>query len=261
MLGRTWNSVVAGLFVAGALACGSDTPTESTSQATRSAAAAGGTDTTGTSSNPTPTSTGPVASVTLTPAQLSVAKGNYAGLTVNAYDAKGVRVAGKRATWVSSNVNVVALGDTGGVVFGKDLGNAVVTATIDGISATSSVTVVAAPPPPPPPQPPVASFSLRVKVAGFLGDSTLNRTDPVAGATVKLKRVGGISGDSLTAPIDAGTATTDAAGQADFANLPGGTYSVEVSPPAGSPYRPLYGMIAPPRESKVQLVFNLSRRP
>jgi hypothetical protein len=255
------SGVVAALIVLGA-ACGSDSATLEPIGLSSSGTTAGGTDTTH-SPSPSPTSSGPVASITLTPAQLSVGKGNYASLTFNAYDAKGVRIVGKRAAWASSNVNIVTVGDTGGVVFGKELGNATVTATIDGFTATSNVTVVAASPTPTPtpPQPGVASFALRVYVSGFLADSSLNRTDPVAGATVKLTRMGGVTGDTLATPVDGGSATTDATGLVSFANLAGGTSVVDVTPPTGSPYRTGRASFAPPRTSEVQAVINLSRKP
>jgi hypothetical protein len=204
-----------------------------------------------------------VATVQVLPKPLTISKGYYSVMRAIALDANGARIAGKRASWKSSNPAVVAASDTG-VMYGKEVGTAKVYGTIDGKTDSSTVTVVAAPPPPPPPPPTqpelppvVASFDLTVRVAGTVAGTDTIPTAPVAGATVKLTRIGGINGDTLAVGIAAGSAVTDQTGVAKFKALAGGTYSVEVIPAAGSSYKPGVTRLAPPRSSDVQVFVGL----
>src|SRR5262245_48004517 len=109
------------LFAAAlALACGADStavpgPDRSASETSGS----GGSDTS--SHTPPSTSNGTVASVTLTPKQVTLPIGYYAHLVARPADANGTYVAGKRAQWRSSDAAVTVASDTG-VVYGKALG-------------------------------------------------------------------------------------------------------------------------------------------
>ena len=209
-----------------------------------------------TSHPPTPpTSTGPVASVHIVPAQAMIPMGYYVVLGTIALDANGARVATKPPTWRSGNTNIVIASDTG-LMYGKAVGTTNVYATIDGHTDSAVVTVVASLPTQPPP-PAVASFDLSaVIVAGVPGTDT-TKIAPIAGAVVKLSRIGGISGDSLSQAIDAGSAVSDANGMVGFKSLPGGSYAVKITPPAGSPYDVVSSGFAPPRTAAVQLQFRL----
>jgi len=214
----------------------------------------GGTDTSGTSGQ---TSNGPVVSITMFPANLVLPLGSYGEIVADARDAAGVRV-NKNGTWRSSNDAVATVGDTG-VVFGKALGSATVYVTIDGHTDSANVMVVPAPPPPPPPPAPVTEFNLTVVANGALPGADTSRVERVAGATVTLERRGGISGDTLQTPEPAGSAVTDANGQAVFKKLVGGTYSIRVTPPAGSPYAETTSGFAPPRQSDITVPVTLRR--
>ncbi len=95
----------------------------------------GSTDSTGTTSG-TPT----VAVVTVTPPSLALNVGASGTLAAQATSATGAVITGKTATWTSSNSSVAAV--SAGVVLGLAAGNALITATIDGISAVATVTVI-----------------------------------------------------------------------------------------------------------------------
>jgi hypothetical protein len=210
------------------------------------------------SSHSPPTSNGPVVSVRVIPAQAMIPLGYYMELSAIALDANGARVATKPATWRSADANIVIASDTG-VMYGKTLGTTRVYATIDGHTDSATVTVVPALPNQPPP-PVVASFDLNAVIFGMLPGSDTSKSEPIAGAVVKLSRVGGVTGDTLSQPVDAGSAVTDANGAVSFKALPGGSYAVNITPPAGSPYAALTTGFAPPRTSPMQLQFKLSRK-
>jgi hypothetical protein len=222
---------------------------------------------TGTPSTPTPpepTSNGPVASLELSPKTLTLSVGYYGHIDAAPRDANGVRVANKRATWTSDDPSIVVASDTG-IMYAKAIGTTTVRATVDGFTASATITVTAATTPPPPPnpepsQPPVASFDLEATVYGALAGADTSRKEIVAGAIVHLMRVGSIEGDTLLTAVDAGTATTDAQGVASFTGLPGGFYTVDITPPAGSPYAALRSGIGAPDVPDVHTSFVLRRR-
>jgi len=264
--------LLVGLFVAAATtvaACARDSASPTLDQKGPSGASApvhpG--DTTGSTapSAPTtpptePTSNNPVASVTLSTSSLTIGVGYYGIIDAVGRDAAGVRVANARASWTSADANIVIASDTG-VMYGKAIGSTTVTATIAGHSASATVNVVSAPAPPPlpPTQPPVASFDLTATIVGALAGQDTSRTEIVAGAKVHLLRTGGINGDTLATAIDAGTATTNASGVVSFKNLAGGWYTVDITPPSGSPYAVLRTGIVPPRVSDVHVKLALRR--
>src|SRR5205085_2012836 len=86
----------------------------------------------------------PVASVTVTPSPASVAAGPPVQLTATPKDANGNVLSGRVVTW-SSNRTSVATVDGNGLVSGVTAGSATITATSEGKSGTSSITVTAVP--------------------------------------------------------------------------------------------------------------------
>lgn len=268
---RSWGALV---VLAIAVACASDTagPTSTDVSAKGAVVSTGGTDTSGstpstpTQPSPEPTSDGPVASVDMTPQTLTISAGTYGHLAAIPRDADGVRVRGKIASWRSDDANSVVVGDTG-VVYGKAVGSAKVYATIDGIVESALVTVTAAATPPTspgtpstPPTAPVSSFNLTATVVGALPGADTSRTEVVSGAVVRLLRSGGVAGDTLANPVDAGSATTNANGVVTFSALPGGWYTIEVTPPAGSPYAAVKTGIGAPTTAEVSATFRLRRK-
>ena len=88
----------------------------------------------------------PVASVTVTPASASVPAGQTVQLTAVPKDANGNALSGRVVTWGSSNTAVASV-STNGLVTGVVTGSATITATSEGQSGTSAITVTAGPPP------------------------------------------------------------------------------------------------------------------
>src|SRR5205823_4456166 len=82
----------------------------------------------------------PVASVTVTPSPASVAVGLTVQLTATPKDANGNPLSGRVVTW-SSNNTAVATVNGSGLVSGVTAGSATITATSEGKTGTSAVTV------------------------------------------------------------------------------------------------------------------------
>lgn len=237
-------------------ACGSDAnqvtgnpPLSSNARGT-----SGGTDTSGASGNGTPTSNGPVTGIVITPHALEMLVNNYAELVAAAHDAQGVLVV-KKATWRSSDPSIVVPNDTG-VIFGKAVGVATVYATIDGFTDSAIVVVERSLPVQ---NPPVSQFNMTVIALGAIPGADTSHAERLAGATVTLQRTGGVTGDTLKTPVDAGFATTNANGEAKFTNLTGGTYSIRITPAAGSPYKETTSGIFPPRLNDITVNVTLRR--
>jgi len=86
----------------------------------------------------------PVASVTVAPASASVQVGQTVQLTATPRDANGNALSGRAVTWSSTNTTVATVNGTG-LVQGATAGSATITATSEGQSGTSAVTVTVAP--------------------------------------------------------------------------------------------------------------------
>jgi uncharacterized protein YjdB len=82
-----------------------------------------------------------VATVTVEPASVSIPLGSNRQLTATPRDAQGNALSGRTVTWTSSN-ELVATVSGDGVVTGRLVGSATITATSEGRSGTASVTVV-----------------------------------------------------------------------------------------------------------------------
>jgi hypothetical protein len=96
-----------------------------------------------------------VATVTLSPSTLSLAPGATSQLSATLRDASGNTLTGRTVTWSISNSFVATVSSTG-LVTGVGAGSTVVTATSEGRSATSNVTVTTPSPViPPGTQPPL----------------------------------------------------------------------------------------------------------
>lgn len=82
----------------------------------------------------------PVASVTVSPATLNLDVGAYATLTATVRDASGAPIPGKSVSWVSSSPAVVTVNPAGTVTAFAE-GTAQVTASVDGVSGSATLTV------------------------------------------------------------------------------------------------------------------------
>ncbi|HEX7981315.1 MAG TPA: Ig-like domain-containing protein [Gemmatimonadaceae bacterium] len=110
--------------------------------------AAGSTTITAASEGKTSTSTvtvsqGAVASVDITPASLSLQVGQTQQLVASAKDGRGNVLTGKTVVWASDNLAVATV--NGGSVLARSAGTAKITATVDGVSGKSDVSVTAVP--------------------------------------------------------------------------------------------------------------------
>lgn len=148
----------------------------------------------------------PVAAVTVSPSSASVLAGAVVQLTATTKDANGNTLTGRPVNWTSSNVAVATVSGTG-LVTGVAAGPATVTATSEGISGSSAVTVQTPPPPPPPPPPGTTCLSQTgpsITVSGVLttwGNTSMAATTKVdataalfAGGANTPVRIGGGSG-------------------------------------------------------------------
>ena len=84
----------------------------------------------------------PVASVTVSPASASVPVGQTVQLTATPRDANGNPLTGRAISWSSNNTTVATV-STSGLVTAKVAGSATITATSEGKSGASSITVTA----------------------------------------------------------------------------------------------------------------------
>src|SRR5918995_1072676 len=91
--------------------------------------------------------TGPqsqVASVTVTPGELTLLVGESQQLTATARDQAGNPLDGRSITWTTTEPTVATVSATG-IVTGVGTGSATVTATSEGKSASATVSVASAP--------------------------------------------------------------------------------------------------------------------
>src|SRR5205823_229240 len=86
----------------------------------------------------------PVASVTVSPASVSVLQGQTVQLTATPRDANGNPLTGRAISWSSSNNNIATVNGSG-LVTGVTAGSVTITATSEGQSGTASLTVAGAP--------------------------------------------------------------------------------------------------------------------
>jgi hypothetical protein len=91
-------------------------------------------------SGTTAASTAPVASVTVSPASASVAKGASQQFTATLKDVVGRTITGRPVTWASSSPAVATVSGSG-LVTGESAGTATITATSEARSGSAAVTV------------------------------------------------------------------------------------------------------------------------
>ena len=88
----------------------------------------------------------PVASVTVAPPAASIQQGQNVQLTATPKDATGSPLSGRVVTWSSDNTAAATV-SASGLVAGVAAGSATITASSEGQSGTSAITVTAPPPP------------------------------------------------------------------------------------------------------------------
>jgi uncharacterized protein YjdB len=143
----------------------------------------------------------PVASVAVTPTSPTIGVNGTVQLTALVRDANGGDLPGRLVTWSSSATGVASVG-ANGLVTGVSAGQATITATSEGHSGTTVVTVNPLPPPP------VATVSVAPQAPSILVNGTVQLS-----ATMKDASGATLSGRAVSWSTSAsGVATVTAAG-------------------------------------------------
>src|SRR5205807_1505175 len=173
----------------------------------------------------------PVATVDVTPPSASVQAGQTVQLTATPKDANGAPLSGRTATWSSSNTAVATVSN-GGLVSGVTPGSATITATSEGKSGTSSVTVTNVP---------VASVDVTPPSASVQAGQTVQLTatprdaggNPLSGRTVTWSSsntaVATVSNGGLVSGITPGSATITATSEGKSGNWKSAVNAVPVA--------------------------------
>src|SRR6266481_5024453 len=172
----------------------------------------------------------PVASVSLTPAAASVLTGQTVQLTATPKDANGNPLGGRVVTWSSDNTTIATV-SASGLVTANAVGSATITATSEGQSGASAITVSTVP---------VASVAVSPATASLSVGQTALLTatpkdangNPLTGRAVTWSTDNGsvatVSGTGLVTAAGAGSATITATSEGKS-----GTASVTVTAPTG----------------------------
>src|SRR5690349_7292709 len=176
----------------------------------------------------------PVATVTVTPASASVQAGQTVQLTATLKDANGNILTGRVVTWSSNNPSVAGV-NSSGLVTGNTAGSATITATSEGKSGTSAITVTAVP---------VASVTVTPATASVPAGGTVQLTatpkdangNPLTGRTITWQSgnsaIAGVNGSGLVTGVATGgpvTITATSEGQS-------GTSTVTVTAPSSAQF-------------------------
>src|SRR6266480_2331045 len=173
----------------------------------------------------------PVATVTLTPGSATVNEGQTLQLTATLKDANGNTLVGRSITWSSSNTSAASVNGTG-LVTGVTAGSATITATSEGKSGTSAITVVHLP---------VASVTVTPASTSVSAGSSVQLTatpkdangNPLVGRTVTWQSsntsAATVNGSGLVSGVAAGSATITATSEGQS-----GTSVITVTPPSAS---------------------------
>ncbi|HEY7899395.1 MAG TPA: Ig-like domain-containing protein [Gemmatimonadaceae bacterium] len=148
-----------------------------------------------------------VATITLSPSTASIVVGGTTTLSAALADASGNALSGRTVTWTSSDASIASTSDAG-VVTGKAVGSATITATSEGKTAQSTITVTD----------PVATLTLSPATAGLVigGTTTLSAAlADAAGNALSGRTIVWTSSDANVATIsDVGVVTAKAVGTA-----------------------------------------------
>jgi uncharacterized protein YjdB len=156
----------------------------------------------------------PVASVSVTPGTGTVTVGQTLQLTATPQDANGAALSGRTVTWSSSNTSLATVSSSG-LVSALGAGSVTITATSEGKSGTSALTLVAAPVP-------VASVTVSPGTANVIVGQTVQLTattkdannNVLTGRTITWSSsstsIATVSSAGLVSGMAAGTATITA---------------------------------------------------
>ncbi len=176
----------------------------------------------------------PVATVTVSPASASVTAGQTVQLTATPKDANGNTLTGRTINWTSSNTSVATVSSSG-LVSGVVAGSATITATAEGKSGTSAITVTAV-------TVPVATVTVSPASASVPAGQTAQLTatpkdasgNPLTGRTITWASsntsVATVSSSGLVSGVTTGSATITATSETKS-----GTSAITVSTPLPPP--------------------------
>ena len=178
-----------------------------------------------------------VAAVDVAPAQVTLAPGARSQLTASARDRRGNPLAGRAATWTSSDEDVAAVSSSGRVMAAGP-GRATITARVEGASGTATVIVAAPTSPLPVPITAIAlsapptltvggSAQLQATARDAQGNALSGRAITWTSSNPAVVRVG--TNGELTA-VAPGTATITATAEGRA-----GTATVTIEAPRGAP--------------------------
>ena len=171
----------------------------------------------------------PVASVTVAPTSASLPQGQTVQLSATPKDANGTALTGRVVTWSSSNTAVASVNASGLVTSGA-AGSATITATSEGKTGTSAITVTIVP---------VASVTVTPASAGVPAGQTVQLTatpkdangTPLTGRTITWSSsntsVATVNASGLVSGVVAGTATITATSEGQ-----NGSSAITVTPPS-----------------------------
>jgi len=171
----------------------------------------------------------PVASVSVTPTSANVNEGKTVQLTATPKDGGGNPLSGRTIAWSSSNTAVATVSSSG-LVTGKVAGSATITATSEGQSGASAITVVHVP---------VASVTVSPASGSVPAGSTLQLTatpkdasgNALTGRTITWSSsdnsVATVSSSGLVSGVVAGSATITATSEGQS-----GPSAITVTPPS-----------------------------
>ena len=174
----------------------------------------------------------PVATVTVSPASASVPAGQTTQLTATPKDSSGNTLTGRTIAWASSNTSVATVSSSG-LVRGVVAGSATITATSEGKSGSSAITVTAVP---------VASVTVSPASATVFVSQTLQLSatpkdangNTLTGRTITWgssnNAVATVSSSGLVSGVTAGSATITATSETKS-----GTAAITVSTPLPPP--------------------------
>ena len=162
------------------------------------------------------TVTVPVASVAVTPSSASIAVNATVQLTATLKDANNNTLTGRAIAWTTSNASVATVNSSSGLVTGVAVGSATITATSEGKTGTSAVTVVAGPPVPVAtvtvtPNPASVAVGATVQLTATLKDANGNTlTGRTVAWTTSSASTASVSGSGLVTGLAVGSATITA---------------------------------------------------
>jgi uncharacterized protein YjdB len=177
---------------------------------------------------------GAVASVSIAPDKVTMVAGQSTLLAASPRDANGAVVSGKSAIWSSSNTAVATVASDGTVTAGG-AGSATITATVDGVSGTSEVTVSNVPVKSVSVSPGTASVAIGASTALSVTVRDANDavvTGRVVSWTSSNNAVATVSSAGVVTGVSAGSATITATseGQSGTATVSVTAGGVSVSP-------------------------------